>query len=93
MKDGKDGALIQLRAQPGASRNEIVLDSEGRLKVRVTAAAVEGAANRSVIKLLAKALSVPKSSISIQSGEASRDKVLLVEGQSAADLMSRLTGR
>jgi len=89
-RDDKYGASIRLRAQPGASRNEIVMCPDGTLKIRVTAAAVEGAANRALIKLLSKALSVPKSSITIQSGETSRDKVVFVEGLSAADVGGRL---
>ena len=85
-RDNKNGVLIRLRAQPGASRNQIVTGPEGMLKIRITAAAVEGAANRALTKLLSKALSVPKSSITIRSGETSRDKVVFVEGISADEV-------
>jgi len=91
-RDHDNGVLIKLRAQPGASRNQIVTDAEGALKVKITAAAVEGAANRALIKLLSKALSVPKSSIAIRSGETSRDKVVFVEGLSADEVGRFLVG-
>jgi uncharacterized protein (TIGR00251 family) len=44
------------------------------LEVRVAAAPTDGAANEEVIRLLAKALGAPKSSIRIVSGESSRLK-------------------
>ncbi len=90
IRDDRDGVLIRLRAQPGASRNEIVPCPDGILKIRVTATAVEGAANRALIKLLSKALSVPKSSIAVRSGKTSREKVLFVEGLSADEVERRL---
>ncbi len=85
-RDDESGVLIRLRAQPGASRNQIVTGPEGMLKIRITAAAVGGAANRALIKLLSKALSVPKSFLSIRSGETSRDKVVFVKGLSADEV-------
>ena len=54
------------------------LDTAGRrfLKVRVSAPALEGAANTAVIQLLSKALGRPKSSMRIISGETARLKVI-----------------
>ncbi|HUT02463.1 MAG TPA: DUF167 domain-containing protein [bacterium] len=89
-REKEDGVLIRVRAQPGASRNEIARGPDGILKVRVTAAAVEGAANKALIKLLSKSLGVPKSGIRIHSGETSRNKVIFVAGISAADVESRV---
>ena len=85
-RDDESGVLIRLRAQPGASRNQIVAGPEGMLKIKITASAVGGAANLALIKLLSKALSVPKSSVSIRSGKTSRDKVVFVEGLSADEV-------
>ena len=85
-----DGALIRVRAQPGASRNQILCGPDGILRVRVTATAVEGAANKALIKLLSKSLGVPKSRIRIRSGETSRNKVIFVGGISAAEVESRV---
>ena len=65
-----------------------MLDEAGRpvLKVRVSAAAAEGAANAAVIVLLAKALKRPKSAIRITSGETARVKRLEIDGAAAEDL-------
>ena len=65
-----------------------MLDDAGRdiLKLRVKAAATEGAANAAVIALLAKALRIPKSAIRIVAGETGRLKRLEVEGIQAQDL-------
>jgi uncharacterized protein (TIGR00251 family) len=51
-------------------------DADGReeLEIRVSAAPTDGEANAAVIKLLAKKLGVPRSSIEIISGESSRHK-------------------
>ena len=65
-----------------------MLDETGRsvLKLRVSAAAAEGAANAAVIALLAKALKRPKSSIRITSGETARVKRVEVDGVGPQDL-------
>lgn len=73
-------ACVTLRVLPGASRNEISIAEDGSVKVKVAARPVEGAANEALVKFLSKVLSVPKSSITIKSGEKSRDKSLLIEG-------------
>jgi uncharacterized protein (TIGR00251 family) len=51
-------------------------DADGReeLEIRVSAAPTDGEANAAVIKLLAKKLGIPRSSIEIVSGESSRHK-------------------
>ena len=70
------------------------MDAESRpvLKVRVRARPVEGEANDALIRLLAKALGVAKSAVSIQRGGQSRTKMVGVEGLSDHALHARLTG-
>jgi uncharacterized protein YggU (UPF0235/DUF167 family) len=50
---------------------------------RVAAAPVEGAANAALVRLVAKALGVPKSAVSIAAGETSRIKALEIDGDAA----------
>ena len=59
-----------------------VADAEGRplLKLRVSAAASEGAANAAVVALIAGALDLPKSAVRIVAGETSRVKRLEITG-------------
>jgi uncharacterized protein (TIGR00251 family) len=57
---------------------------------RVPVPAIEGRANRAVIRLIAERLGVPVSSVSILSGAASSQKRVLVTGMGKQDLLSRL---
>jgi uncharacterized protein len=84
-------ADVAIRVVPRAKRNEIAGERDGRLLVRVAAPPVDGKANAAVIKLLAKALGVPRGSVSVVRGEASRDKLVRVEGVDAEAL--RALGR
>jgi uncharacterized protein (TIGR00251 family) len=73
--------IIHVLVQPRASRNEVVgSDEAGRLRARVTAPPVEGAANKSLVELLARHFSVPKSNITIVAGARGRLKRVKVTG-------------
>ena len=69
-----DELVLLVRVQPRASRDQIVGVEADRLKVRITAAPVDGQANAQLLKLLAKAFGVAKSAIIIETGETARDK-------------------
>ena len=71
------GAELSLRVTPRAKVNAVTLTGDG-LAVRVTAAPEDGKANAAVLKLLARALGVPKSRLEIVRGAAARDKVVRV---------------
>jgi len=83
-------AVIAVRVTPRSSRDAIEgVDEAGELRVRVTAAPADGAANAAVARLLAKELHLPKGALSVASGTTSRHKRLLIEGVGAAELRSR----
>jgi uncharacterized protein len=75
--------LIRVRVQPRAAREGIDGAHDGRLKVRVSAPPVEGAANARVVLLLAEQLDVPRSCLAVIRGLRSRDKDLIVQGAAA----------
>lgn len=75
---------------PRASRNEVTLGPDGVLHVRVTAPPADGQANRAVIQVLSRALKVPKSAITILSGESSRTKRVRIEGLDPAAVRNLL---
>lgn len=88
-------ANLPVRLQPGAAADRIdgwATDDEGRpvLKVRVRARPIEGDANDALIRLLAKSLGVPKSSISVGRGGQSRSKMIVVQGLDDEELRLRL---
>ena len=79
-----------VRVTPRGGRDAVegwTRDAAGRpvLKVRVAAAAADGAANTAVIALLAKALGVPRSALRIAAGQTARVKRIEAE-VSEADL-------
>ncbi len=76
MNDSK--RTFKIRVMPRARHNKITVDQNGTLRVHTTAAPVDGAANAAVIKMLAEYFDVPKTSIEIIRGSASRDKVICV---------------
>jgi uncharacterized protein YggU (UPF0235/DUF167 family) len=77
------GAELRIRAQPGASKDAIEgrgEDAAGQafLRVRVRAIAEKGKANAAIEQLLAKALGLPKSAVSVEKGETQRIKTVRI---------------
>ncbi len=86
----KPSARLRLRVSPGASRSEVVGRYREGWKVRVAAPAERGRANEALLRLLAEALGVPKSSLRIVRGQRSREKLVAVDGLEAAEVRRRL---
>ena len=72
--------IVEVWVQPRASRNEILGYRDEFLRIRVTAAPTEGAANRLCQKVLAKALGVSTSRVEILSGHKARRKRVSIKG-------------
>jgi len=84
------GIVVRVRVKPRAARDEMIgVDARG-VSVSVRAAPERGKANVAVIKVLARVLGVPASSLSLRSGEASRDKRILIVGLDVAEVRARL---
>jgi hypothetical protein len=81
---------VEVRVHPRARRDEVTGERDGRLVVRVTAPPVAGRANDAVRKLLAKRLGVAPGRVRVVRGEASRDKLIEVDGLDEADLRRAL---
>src|SRR5687768_7501657 len=84
----KDGySLLLITVQPGARKDQVVgpYGQPVRLKIKIAAPPVEGAANESLIKFLSALLGIPKSKLQILRGEGSRQKDVRVEA-AASDL-------
>ena len=71
---------LRIRAQPRASRTEVVGEHGGALKVRVAAPPVDGAANDELVRFIAKRVGVAQSSVRVVSGDAGRSKVVDIDG-------------
>ena len=72
------GAEFALRVTPRASRNQIS-EENGMLRVQVTAVPEDGRANRAVQELLAEALGVARTRLSLIRGATSRDKLFRLD--------------
>ena len=85
------GVIISLYIQPRASKNEIVGEQGGALKVRLTSPPVDGAANKLCCEFVAKRCGVAKRDVTLISGDRSRQKRLLVKGKVAGAVEAALT--
>jgi uncharacterized protein (TIGR00251 family) len=90
IRESAGSCTFAVRVQPRAKREQITGTLAGALKIAVNAPPVEGRANDACCRLLAKALRLPKSSVSIAAGTTSRNKQVRVAGVSAAELAARL---
>jgi uncharacterized protein (TIGR00251 family) len=74
---GGDGrALLTVHVQPGAKKTEIAGLYGDALKIRLAAPPVDGKANATLIAFVASRLGLPRSAVSLKSGQTSRHKVL-----------------
>ena len=86
------GVLLRVRAVPGSSRDRITGIYSAALKVAVCAPALEGKANRSIVRILSKKLGIKRSTISLQSGRTSRNKCFLLEALTEKEVLKMVTG-
>ena len=93
LHDGKKGAALAVRVTPRASRNEIVeIQSDGTVKIHITAPAHEGKANDQLVEFLAEILGAPKTHIVIVAGAGGRDKLISVLNMNADEVHKRIVG-
>ncbi len=90
IREAHGGAAFPVHVTPRSDRDEISGWYADALKVRLTAAPVEGAANEALTRLLAKCLGVPKRNIEILKGGSSRNKLVCVVGLSPCEVVERV---
>ena len=83
-----DGIDLFVRLTPKAALDridgvEVTGDGRSHLKIRVRAVPENGAANAALARLVAKAIGVPASSVSVVAGHTSRLKTLRILGDGA----------
>jgi len=79
-------ARLAVHVTPRANHDEVVGWRGSELSVRVTSAPKGGKANAAVAKVIASAMSVPKTSVSVVRGDTARHKVLDIAGASDQDV-------
>lgn len=84
------GSVLRIHVRPGASRAGLAGLHGGALALRVGARPVDGAANREVLAVLARALDVHPADLELTSGATGRNKRVLVRGHSPAAVRAAL---
>jgi uncharacterized protein (TIGR00251 family) len=90
IKAHDDGIILTVKVTPNSSRNALAIDQADRLTVKLTAPAVEGKANKGLLKFIGKKLRVPPSTVKIIRGQSSREKILFVPAIDLASALERL---
>ena len=90
IREADGGVTLRVRVQPRATHDDVVGERAGALLVRLTAPPVEGEANSSLVRLLARTIGRPPSAFTLIRGSRSRDKVLLVGGVTVSSLRTKL---
>jgi uncharacterized protein (TIGR00251 family) len=84
------GITFAVKVQPRAKKDAMTGEAGYALKLAVTAPPVDGRANEACIRFFANLFDVPRSSVTITSGQTSRRKVVRVAGLSADEVRARL---
>ena len=92
VSESAKGVSFSIKVHPRARKNAITGTVGDALKLALTAPPVEGKANQAVIEFFADLFQIPRSSVTIASGETSRNKVVRVSGISRAAVEQRLNG-
>jgi len=88
-----DGVLLSIKLQPRASANEIGEPLGNELRVKVTAAPVDSAANEALIRLLAARLNCPCNHVELVRGHTSRHKIIKLHGITPQTVLAKLSRR
>lgn len=86
-RQSSDGRItLTLHIQPGAKKTEFAGLHGDALKIRLAAPPVDGKANEALVRFLAEVLHLPKSAVTLKSGQSSRRKLLEVSGTTIASI-------
>jgi uncharacterized protein len=89
IQESGSGLTFAVKVHPRARKNAITGELGDALKVSLTAPPIDGRANEACIEFFANLLEVPRSSVTIASGQGSRNKVIRVAGLSAKEVRKR----
>jgi uncharacterized protein len=90
VKQSATGISFAVKVHPRAHKDAVTGVIGDALKLALTAPPVDGKANQAVIEFFADLFAISRSSITIASGETSRNKVIHVSGISAEQVRQKL---
>ena len=92
LRESMSGVSFAVKVHPRAKKNAITGELGDALKVSLTAPPTDDRANQACTEFFAKLLKVPRSSVTIASGQTSRNKVICVSGATGQYVRARLRG-
>jgi uncharacterized protein len=81
---------VEIYVQPRASKTEVAGMHDGRIKIRLAAPPVDGAANAQLVAFIASKLGVAKSQVRLAAGATGRRKVIEIDDVSEQTVHARL---
>jgi uncharacterized protein (TIGR00251 family) len=90
VRESDDGVTFAVKIHTRARENAITGELGDALKLSLTSPPVDGRANEACVEFFAKLLKLPRSSVTIASGQTSRQKVIRVSGLSAEEVRKRI---
>lgn len=85
-----DDCVLQIIVVPRASRSRVVGEHDGRLKVQLAAAPVDGEANEELARMLSELLHISRTQVELVSGQGARRKTVRLRGLEPENLLIRL---
>ena len=89
----KEGCALTVKVTPRASRDAVLGEEEGWLRLALAAPPVDGKANEAARRFLAEALCVPRAAVKLLSGQSARLKRFAVVGLPPDVAQARLLPR
>lgn len=85
--DNADSLVFEcdVYAKPGSKKESVVISADGQLVIKTNARPIEGEANKSIVEMVAKFLSVSKSNIAIIRGDKSKNKRIKILVETTAN--------
>jgi uncharacterized protein (TIGR00251 family) len=90
IQESSGSVTFAVKVHPRAKKNAITGELGDALKLSLTSPPVEGRANEACVEFFAKLLKVPRSSVTIASGQTSRRKLIRVAGLSGNEVRKRI---
>jgi uncharacterized protein (TIGR00251 family) len=84
IKAGPKGCELLVQVVPNASRTQCAGLHDGALRLRLAAPPIEGRANTALVQWVAQQLGLPRRAVTLSTGDTSRRKKLLIDGDPAA---------
>jgi len=85
-----EGTALAVRVVPGATSTTLAGITNGTLRIRLAAPAIEGKANTALLAFLAPRLGLRPRALRIATGEHSREKLVIIPGRTPAEVRAAL---